>query len=152
MPNYFKYLLKIEKWKSQHANKRYTYEYYAERMSKPYVSPYDPAYTNTGIDYNHGLSPKTLVRYNRIIDNINNILYPVTDPVTGISRPDKLPVKYQAKLKDWQTELENLQNPYEPDGTYKDPENRKMAFELRAWNKWIGERTNSTVDMRAFEE
>jgi hypothetical protein len=68
-------------------------------MSKPYTSPFDPTFTSTGTDYDHGLSPKTLVRYNRIIDNINNILYPVTDKVTGISRPDKLPLKYQVKLK-----------------------------------------------------
>jgi hypothetical protein len=52
MPNYYKYQLKLEKWLCEHSERRYTFDYYAERMTEPY----DPR-TRKG----HGLSPRTMV-------------------------------------------------------------------------------------------
>jgi len=51
-PAYVNYLLDLYDWKCSNANLRYTFDYYAERLSRPYDE----------VDYpeGHGLSLKTL--------------------------------------------------------------------------------------------
>jgi hypothetical protein len=67
MPNWYLYQLEIERWKADHANKMYTFDYYKERMSKPYRGFEDPALiSSTSKLDGHGLSPKTLAAYTRI--------------------------------------------------------------------------------------
>lgn len=70
MPKYVEYQLMIEQFKSPasgpaRVNRRFVGEYYKERLSRPYdgtIDPYSPEFKDTR--FNHGLSPKTLTRYN----------------------------------------------------------------------------------------
>jgi hypothetical protein len=137
-PLYITYLKEIETWKCEHANRRYTINYYMERMSQPYKGSLDP--NNVDINkFGHGLSPKTLAKYNYIQSNINYYLDLCTDSKTGFSYPEKLSIQDKKKLDDWYKELDDLSNPYNEDGTPKQDEDRQTAFEIRAWQKWLGE-------------
>ena len=99
-PTYVKYLKRIEEFKCEHANRRYTLEYYYERMSKPYRGSLDPNDVDTNA-FGHGLSPKTLARYNYIQSNINYYLDLCTDHKTGFSYPEKLSTQDKKKLDEW---------------------------------------------------
>lgn len=66
MPDYYRYMLEIEKWKCEHANRRYTFEYYKERMSRPILANPASFIDGENVKGGHGLSPKTLIRYNRV--------------------------------------------------------------------------------------
>jgi len=57
-PTYISYLLDIYKWKCDHAHLRYTFDYYAERLSEPYDEVNNPE--------GHGLSLKTLRQYENL--------------------------------------------------------------------------------------
>ena len=59
-------VLEIEKWKCEHANRRYTFEYYKERMSRPILANPASFIDGENVKGGHGLSPKTLIRYNRV--------------------------------------------------------------------------------------
>ena len=148
-PVYIKYLKRIEEFKCERANRRYTYAYYKERMSRPYKGSIDPNDVDVN-KYGHGLSPKTLARYNYIQSNINYYLDLCTDPDTGFSYPERLSIEDKSKLDDWYYELEKLSNPYNEDATPKTDDERQMAFEIRAWQKWIGGKLHSNIDMDAF--
>jgi len=78
-PPYIEYMLKLIKWKCDHANMRYTYEYYSERLSRPY----DPVHYPQG----HGLSLKALNAYNAVQSRINYYLDLCRDK-DGVSRPE----------------------------------------------------------------
>jgi hypothetical protein len=54
-PTYIEYLLAQYHWKCEHANLRYTFDYYQERLSRPYDEHDYPE--------GHGLSLKTLQQY-----------------------------------------------------------------------------------------
>jgi hypothetical protein len=41
----------------------------------------------------------------------------------------------------YQKQLEDISNPYKSDGTIKESDELKTAYEIRAWQKWIGERS-----------
>lgn len=150
-PVYIKYLKRIEEFKCERANRRYTLAYYNERMSQPYKGSLDPNDVDVN-KYGHGLSPKTLARYNYIQSNINYYLDLCTDPDTGFSYPERLSIEDKHKLDDWYYELDRLSNPYNEDATPKSDDERQMAFEIRAWQKWLGERLQSQVDLDAFQE
>jgi hypothetical protein len=105
MPTFVKYQLEIEKWKCDHCNRRYTYNYYKERLSRPYKYQDDPQ-TLFDDEAPHGLSPKTLARYDYYQSNINYYLSKCVDKDTGYARPEKLSKKDRDKLKLWQDELE----------------------------------------------
>lgn len=153
MPNWYLYQLEIERWKADHANKMYTFDYYKERMSKPYRGFEDPALiSSTSKLDGHGLSPKTLAAYTRIQSNINLYLNACSDEETGMAHPEELDPQDKLKLDEWYDALDNLSNPYNADGTIKDEENRIIAFELRAWQRWIGERTETRIDQQKFDE
>ena len=153
MPNYYEYQLQIEKWKSDHAERMYTFNYYKERMSKPYRGFEDPALlpSNTKLD-GHGLSPKTLAAYQHIQSNINQYLQSCADEETGLAHPERLSPEDKLKLDEWYDRLDDIQNPYNADGTVKPREEMQMAFELRAWQRWIGERTETHINQKAFDE
>lgn len=153
IPNWYLYQLEIERWKADHANKMYTFDYYKERMSKPYRGFEDPALiSSTSKLDGHGLSPKTLAAYTRIQSNINLYLNACSDEETGMAHPEELDPQDKLKLDEWYDALDNLSNPYNADGTIKDEENRIIAFELRAWQRWIGERTETRIDQQKFDE
>lgn len=91
MPTYVEYQREIEKFKSDRAHRRFTGDYYLERLSKPYdgnIDPMSPEFTDTRFD--HGLSPKTLKRYNYYQSNINYYLNKCQDPKTGYVYPERL--------------------------------------------------------------
>lgn len=150
-PTYITYMKEIEKWKSDRINKPYTLEYYNEMYSEPYDGLEDPDTAPTWHKRLHGLSPKTLIRYNRIIENINHYLNICTDPETGIPHPEDLTDTQYANLENWKKQLEELQNPFTEDLHYKPEEDLKIAYELRAWSKWRNEQFVHTVDMGSFE-
>ena len=103
-PTFVKYQLEIEKWKCDHCNRRYTFNYYKERLSRPYKYTDDPS-TVFDDEAPHGLSPKTLSRYDYYQSNINYYLGKCVDKDTGYARPEKLSKKDREKLKLWQDEL-----------------------------------------------
>lgn len=150
-PKYIEWLLRIEEWECKHANKRYTFDYYKERLSIPYNGDTDSngnynIYTSKG----HGLSLKTLAKYNRIQSNINYYLDKCTGK-DGFARPETLSKEDKIKLDDWKTQLEELSNPYTEDGELKPEDDIKCALEIQAWQNFIGEKTEKYIDRAAFD-
>lgn len=152
MPPIVEYQLALQKFKCERANLRYTYDYYRERLSQPYKGSLDPNDMDAAqLKYCHGLSPKTLAKYNLIQSNINYYLSKCKDPVTGFSYPERLTnPEDQRKLDMWQHQLKQLANAYNEDGTIKIDEDRQIAFELRAWQKWIGDQIQSDIDYQGY--
>lgn len=159
-PKYIEYLESIEKFKGQKDHKgnirihrRYLPEYYLERMSRPYdgtIDPESPEFTDTR--FNHGLSPKTLSRYTYYQSNINYYLNKCQDAETGLVYPEKLSYDDQLSLDKWKTRLEEFISIFNVDGSYKDGEDLKMAYEVRAWQKWIGQHSDSRVLQDKFNQ
>lgn len=145
-PKFVEYKLAIEKWKSEHANRRFTYKYYEEMLSVPY----DAEGLGKGSPTGHGLSPKAYVKYNRIQANINYYLNKCTDPETGISHPEELDQEDRLKLKSWQDRATEISSMYNNDGTLKELDDRKIAYEITAWNKWLTENTQADIDAVKF--
>lgn len=152
MPHIVEYQLALYKFKCNHADLRYTYDYYKERLSQPYVGSLDPDNVDAKKLSNcHGLSPKTLAKYNLIQSNINYYLNKCKDKDTGFSYPERLTnPEDQRKLDMWNHQLEQLSNAYNEDGTIKTDEDRQMAFELKAWQKWIGSKMESDIDYDGY--
>ena len=150
-PIYVKYLKRIEQFKCERADRRYTIDYYMERLSQPYKGSLDP----NDVDINkfgHGLSPKALSRYNHIQSNINYYLDKCTDANTGLSYPERLNDQDKASLDAWRASLDDLSNPFNDDMTPKSDDERQIAFEIRAWQKWIGEKMTTEVDLDAYTD
>jgi hypothetical protein len=146
MPRYIEYLREIEYFKADRVHRRYQPRYYLERLSKPYdgtIDPMDPKFTGTKFD--HGLSPKTLARYTYYQSNINYYLNKCQDPDTGLIYPERLSYDDQLSLDRWRERMDKFTSIFNDDGSYKIGEDLKMAYEVRAWQKWIGEHTNSDV-------
>lgn len=152
MPTIVKYQLALQEFKCERADLRYTYDYYRERLSQPYKGSLDPNDMDAAqLKDCHGLSPKTLAKYNLIQSNINYYLSKCKDPVTGFSYPERLTnPEDQRKLDMWQHQLKQLANAYNEDGTIKIDEDRQIAFELRAWQKWIGDQMQSDIDYQGY--
>lgn len=132
MPTYIKWRIEIENWLCDHSERRYTSQYYAEMLSKPYDYK-----KKTG----HGLSPKTMSRQKYIQDQINYLLQKCTDKNTKIAHPENLNKDDRAKLKMWRDALNDLSNPFTVDGELKDGEDFQIAVELQAWNNFIQNNT-----------
>lgn len=148
MPDYYKYMLEIEKWKCEHSNRRYTFEYYKERMSRPILA--NPASFIDGEDVKggHGLSPRTLIKYNRVQSKINYYLDKCTDE-DGFVRVEELSQKDLQKYDLARKELENLSNPFNEDGSLKSLKALQIAMEIKSWQNFI----NQDVDViTAFNE
>lgn len=152
MPHIVEYQLALYDFKCTHANLRYTYDYYKERLSQPYKGSLDPDDVEAKqLSECHGLSPKTLAKYNLIQSNINYYLNKCKDKETGFSYPERLTdPEDQRKLDMWNHQLEQLSNAYNEDGTIKTDEDRQIAFELKAWQKWIGSQINSDIDYDSY--
>ena len=122
-----------------------------ERLSQPYKGSLDP----NDVDINkfgHGLSPKALSRYNHIQSNINYYLDKCTDANTGLSYPERLNDQDKASLDAWRASLDDLSNPFNDDMTPKSDDERQIAFEIRAWQKWIGEKMTTKVDLDTYTD
>lgn len=151
MPVYVKYMLAKEKWICDHANRRYTYEYYKERLSRPY-NPNNSQNPLSNIygKHDHGLSPKTLFKYNHIQSNINYYLDKCIDEKTGFTRPELLSPQDMLKFDMWNDALRQLSNPFNEDGTLKNGDEYTMAMEIQAWQKWISERMNTETKYKEY--
>ena len=151
MPVYVKYMLAKEKWICDHANRRYTYEYYKERLSRPY-NPNNSQNSLSNIygKHDHGLSPKTLFKYNHIQSNINYYLDKCIDENTGFTRPELLSPQDMLKFDMWNDALRQLSNPFNEDGTLKTGDEYTMAMEIQAWQKWISERMNTETKYKEY--
>jgi hypothetical protein len=144
MPKYIEYQRAIEMFKGPRVFRRYTIDYYLERLTRPYdgtIDPLDPAFKDTR--FNHGLSPKTLKRYNYYHSNINYYLNKCQDPDTGLIYPERLSKDDRFSLDRWNQRFDDFKSIFNPDGSYKSGEDLKMAYEVRAWQKWIGQKTDS---------
>lgn len=148
-PPIVEYWDEIYKWKCSHAHLRYTYEYYKERLSEPYNIDINPTVYGTKTQP-HGLSPKTLIEYNAIQAKINYFLDLCIRP-DGSSHPEDLSREDKKKLDDAYDELSALSSPYNEDGTDKDREGRRMAYEILSWEKFINERTYSQANVAEFD-
>jgi len=143
MPTYVQYQRQIEQFKSKRVHRRFKGNYYLERLTKPYdgnIDPMSPEFTDTRFD--HGLSPKTLKRYNYYQSNINYYLNKCQDPDTGLVYPERLEDDDKDQLEMWMNKMDDFTNVFEKDGSYKIGEDLKMAYEVRAWQRWIGSKTN----------
>ena len=144
MPKYVEYQLAIEQFKAPRIYRRFIPTYYTERLSRPYDGTIDPMSPEfKGTKFNHGLSPKTLSRYNYYQSNINYYLDKCQDKNTGVVYPEKLSPDDKFSLDQWKSRLEDFTSIFNKDGSYKHGEDLKMAYEVRAWQKWIGQNTNS---------
>ena len=144
MPKYVEYQLAIEQFKAPRIHRRFTPKYYTERLSRPYDGTIDPMSSEfKDTKFNHGLSPKTLSRYNYYQSNINYYLDKCQDEKTGVVYPERLSPDDKFSLDQWKSRLEDFTSIFNKDGSYKHGEDLKMAYEVRAWQKWIGQNTNS---------
>lgn len=151
MPVYVKYMLAKEKWICEHANRRYTYEYYKQRLSRPYnPNKSKNPLSNIYGKHDHGLSPKTLFKYNHIQSNINYYLDKCIDEKTGFTRPELLSPQDMLKFDMWNDALRQLSNPFNEDGTLKTGDEYTMAMEIQAWQKWISERMNTETKYEEY--
>lgn len=141
-PPYVEYQRMKAEWLGQHAHRRYTSRYYTERLSVPFVQ---------GETTGHGLSPKTLARYNRIQSQINYFLERCTHD-DGIAYIEELDQEQLNVLDDWQSEMDELANPYNKDGSPKSAEDQQCALEIQSWQKWLNQQLESEVDVDAFME
>lgn len=114
-----------------------------ERLSEPYDGTIDPLSVEfKDTKFKHGLSPKTLRRYNYYQSNINYYLNKCQDQNTGLVYPERLEDEDKDQLDMWISKLDKFTNLFNEDGSYKDGEDLKMAYEVRAWQRWIGSNTN----------
>lgn len=151
IPVYVKYMLAKEKWICEHANRRYTYEYYKQRLSRPYnPNKSKNPLSNIYGKHDHGLSPKTLFKYNHIQSNINYYLDKCIDEKTGFTRPELLSPQDMLKFDMWNDALRQLSNPFNEDGTLKTGDEYTMAMEIQAWQKWISERMNTETKYEEY--
>lgn len=153
MPTFYKYLARLYDWKCRHANMRYTYDYYIERMSRPYTTKSETdEYDVVNYKNNHGLQPRTFLKYERIQSNINYYLDKCADPETGLCYVENLDEQDRLKLEMWRDQLDELSNPFNIDGTKKEGDELSDAMQIRAWQRWINERLYTKHDQDAFNE
>lgn len=153
MPKYIEYLRIIENWKGHRVHRRYKPNYYMERISLPYdgtIDPLSPEFKDTR--FNHGLSPKTLSRYTYYQSNINYYLNKCQDEKTGLVYPERLSYDDQLSLDKWKERMDRFTSLFNLDGSYKSGEDLKMAYEVRAWQKFTGEYINSDIDQDSFNQ
>lgn len=153
MPHYVEYQREIELFKNKRCHRRFTADYYLERLSKPYdgtIDPMSPEFKGTRFD--HGLSPKTLARYSYYHSNINYYLSKCQDEDTGYTYPERLSKEEKRQLDLWQSQLDRFSDIFELDGSYKTGEDLKMAYEVRAWQKYSGEFNDQWVRQQQFNQ
>jgi len=122
----------MESWISDHAERRYTKQYYLER-----------------VEY---LSPSTLRLLNEVQSKINSIRSVAT--VNGEFRPDMLTNTQLEDLSKYQQEYAELSNPYNIDGTLKDGDDvySIAAKELNDWQAHMRGKIVYESDLDAYKK
>lgn len=146
MPIIFEYELELEKWISEHANRKYNFTYYSEMMSHPFIFE-----KSNGLDH-HGLSPKTYFSYKRLNKQITYYLNKCTDFKTGLTKIELLSKDELSTLDALYKQLEEMSQPYTEEGDLKDSEQVQQAIELQMWQAYCGKRQRSIVDFSAYYE
>lgn len=126
------YLTDLEMFKSDKQIRRYTPQYYIDRI---------------GI-----LSVKTLKALNEIEQQIDDIKNAVT--INDKFRPDLLTDSQQQKLKDLHDQRNQLSSPYELDGSLKVPgtDEYEIAQELKNWHVICSDKIVYKPDIDAYNE
>ena len=126
------YYRKMESWISDHAERRYTKQYYLDR-----------------VEY---LSPSTLRLLNEVQSKINSIRSVAT--VNGEFRPDMLTNTQLEDLSKYQQEYAELSNPYNIDGTLKDGDDvySIAAKELNDWQAHMRGKIVYESDLDAYKK
>lgn len=132
-----------ERWMCAHANRRYTLNYYLERMSQPYSK------TNKK---GHGLSPKTLAAYNKVQSQINYYLDKSVDVETGYAHPEDLDPQDKQKLKYLYDQLKELSSLFTADGYLKKDDEYDVAMEIISWQTYINKFLSTTIDWDAYNQ
>lgn len=129
---YKDYKRKMETFICDHANRRFTKEYYLSRIDT--------------------LSPTTIRVLDQFSRKINNLKNSVT--VDGKFRPDLLSSKQRAELAQLQKDRQELSNPYDVIGELKDPDSveGKVAKELNDWSNKIAGKISYKSDIETFNE
>lgn len=129
---YKDYKRKMETFICDHANRRFTKEYYLSRIDT--------------------LSPTTIRVLDQFSRKINNLKNSVT--VDGKFRPDLLSSKQRAELAQLQKDRQELSNPYDVIGELKDPDSveGKIAKELNDWSNKIAGKISYKSDIETFNE
>lgn len=129
---YRDYKRKIESFICDHANRRFTKEYYLSRIDI--------------------LSPSTLRILDQFSKKINQLKNAAT--INGKFRPDLLSSKQRAALSQLQKERQQLSNPYTELGELKDPDSTEgiIAKELGEWQNKINGYIKYKTDVEAFNE
>lgn len=150
-PKYIEYLEEIEIFKAPRVHRKYIPDYYFERLSRSYngtIDPFSEEFKNSRFD--HGLSPKTLAKYTYYNSNINYYLNKCQDPKTGLVYPERLSKDDQFSLDKWKSRLDEFTSIFNKDGSYKVGEDLKMAYEVRAWQKWVGSYNDPIIHQDEF--
>ena len=129
---YKDYKRKMETFICDHANRRFTKEYYLSRIDT--------------------LSPTTIRVLDQFSRKINNLKNSVT--VDGKFRPDLLSSKQRAELAQLQKDRQELSNQYDVIGELKDPDSveGKIAKELSDWSDKIAGKISYKSDIETFNE
>lgn len=129
---YKDYKRKMETFICDHANRRFTKEYYLSRIDT--------------------LSPTTLRILDQFSRKISNLKNSAT--VDGKFRPDLLSSKQRAELAQLQKDRQELSNPYDQFGELKDPDSIEgiVAKELNDWHDVINGEIKYKSDVEAFNE
>ena len=129
---YKDYKRKMETFICDHANRRFTKEYYLSRIDT--------------------LSPTTLRILDQFSRKISNLKNSAT--VDGKFRPDLLSSKQRAELTQLQKDRQELSNPYDQFGELKDPDSVEgiVAKELNDWQNVINGKIKYKSDVEAFNE
>lgn len=129
---YKDYKRKMETFICDHANRRFTKEYYLSRIDT--------------------LSPTTIRVLDQFSRKINNLKNSVT--VDGKFRPDLLSSKQRAELAQLQKDRQELSNQYDVIGELKDPDSveGKIAKELSDWSDKIAGKIRYKSDVETFNE
>lgn len=129
---YKDYKRKMETFICDHANRRFTKEYYLSRIDT--------------------LSPTTLRILDQFSRKISNLKNSAT--VDGKFRPDLLSSKQRAELAQLQKDRQELSNPYDQFGELKDPDSIEgiVSKELNDWQDVINGEIKYKSDVEAFNE
>lgn len=124
------YMIKIDDWKCDHADRQFTKKYYRER--------------------NEFLSFRAIHAINSVNSKIEDLTRSVT--INGQLRLDLLTESQQDELQQYQLERQFLGNIYTPDGILKEEGTieRQIAEEISAWRTKTRNQIKYTVDWSAY--
>ncbi len=142
-PIYYRWKQCENDWLSRHCHRRYTADYYNERMSVPFLP---------GVHDGHGLSPKTLSLYDKVQREVNYYLERCTHEDDGLAHVEDLTDDELDQLAMWQERMDELTNPFDRHGNPKSLDAQTVAYEIRAWQKWLNEHLDTRVDMAAWRD